>query len=143
MLHASAVLSTTGLGGLYFISAPSAGIALGLRWPLAALFAWTGYSTAGAVVTTIGTSARGLISRKIKIEPDRAKNRIFWACWNRAGLFGVGLISPVTIGPKVAAVMGLAMGERPVRLALAISLGAVPWALGLALATSWGFSLIH
>ncbi len=143
MFHASTALSTAGLGGLYFISAPAAGVALGLRWPLAALLAWAGYSTAGVIVTTIGNSVRNLLNRKMKLDPERAKNRLFWRCWNKAGLFGLGIISPVTIGPKVAALVGLALGERPVRLVLAISLGAIPWAVGLALVTSWGFSLVH
>lgn len=141
MSVAATALSTVGLGVIYFISAPTAGIALGLRWPVAALLAWVGYSAAGIVVIALGGWARGFLSRKINLEPNRAKNKLFWRCWNKAGLFGLGIISPVTIGPQVAALFGLALGERPVKLMLAISLGAVPWALGLALATNWGFSL--
>jgi hypothetical protein len=40
-------------------------------------------------------------------------------------------------------VVGLALGEKPVPLVLAISLGAVPWALGLSLATASAISLVH
>lgn len=143
MLHASAVLSTTGLGGLYFISAPAAGIALGLGWPMSALLAWVGYSAAGIIVSSLGSPARAFLVRKMNLDPAGSKNRFFWRCWQRTGLLGLILISPVTIGPKGAALVGLAMGERPVRLMLSISLGALPWALGLALATNWGISLIH
>lgn len=114
---------------------------MGLRWPLAALFSWTGYSAAGVIVTSLGAAARGLLGRKAGTGEGRSG--IVWRCWNRAGLLGLGLISPVTIGPKGAALVGLALGERPGRLALAISLGALPWALGLALATAWGVSLFR
>ncbi len=134
-------LSTVGLGVIYFISAPTAGIALGLKWPVAALLAWAGYSAAGVVVTALGSWTRGMLSKKINIELNREKNKLFWRCWNKTGLFGLGLVSPVTIGPKVAALFGLALGENPVKLMIAISLGAAPWAIGLALATNWGFSL--
>ncbi len=141
MTIVTTVFSTVGLGVIYFISAPTAGMALGLSWPTAAFLAWAGYSAAGFIVTVLGCWARELVSRKINVELNRSQNKLFWRCWDKTGLFGLGIISPVTIGPKVAALMGLALGEHPVRLAIAISLGAVPWALGLALATHWGFSL--
>ncbi|MEI7865523.1 MAG: hypothetical protein WCI38_09140 [Chthoniobacterales bacterium] len=143
MLHTSAVLSTTGLGALYFISAPAAGVALGLGWPLSAALSWAGYSAAGLIVAIIGHYARDWMKRKFNVQPNRAKNRIFWKCWEKGGLLGLGLIAPVTIGPKGACVVGLALGEKPVPLVIAISLGAVPWALGLSLATASAFSLVH
>jgi hypothetical protein len=114
-----------------------------LGWPLSAFLAWVGYSTAGIIVSSLGAPARAFLMRKINLDPGQRKNRIFWRCWERTGLVGLSLISPVTIGPKGAALIGLALGERPVRLMLSISLGALPWALGLALATNWGFSLVH
>lgn len=143
MLPTSAILGTTGLGGLYFISAPAMGVALGLGWPVAAGLAWLGYSLAGMVVAVLGTGARGWIDRKFNIQPNKTKNRIFWKVWDKAGLVGLGLIAPVTIGPKGACLVGLALGEKPVRLVAAISLGALPWALGLAVFTAWGISLVH
>lgn len=143
MFTTSAALSTTGLGSLYFISAPAAGVAFGLGWPLAAMLAWAGYSVAGVVVAVLGTGARGLISRKFNVGPSREKNRFFWKVWDKTGLVGLGLIAPVTIGPKGACLVGLALGEKPVPLVVAISLGALPWALGLSLVTAWGISLVH
>jgi hypothetical protein len=143
MLPANAVLSTTGLGGLYFISAPAAGIALGLKWPLVTFLSWAGYSTAGAIVTSLGTFARGGLKRFLHLEPDRSKNRLFWRCWEQGGLLGLSLIAPVTIGPKGACLLGLALGEKPWKLLAAVSLGALPWALALSLATQWGLALVH
>jgi hypothetical protein len=142
MLSISALLGTTGLGALYFISAPAAGIALGLDWRLAALVAWGGYSLAGVLVAAIGTPTRAFLARRFRKLPDPSRHKVFRACWQKGGLLGLGLISPVTIGPKGAALVGLAAGEKAVPLVAAIAGGAVPWALGLAWASSYGFKVL-
>lgn len=141
MLSTAALLGTTGLGALYFISAPAAGIALGLDWRMAALVAWGGYSLAGVLVAGIGAPTREFLARKFKNLPDLSRHKFFRRCWQRGGLLGLGLISPVTIGPKGAALVGLAAGEKPVPLVVAIAAGAIPWALGIAWASSYGFKL--
>ena len=143
MLSTSALLSTTGLGALYFISAPAAGIALGLDWRMAALVAWIGYSAAGLVVAAIGIPAREFLSRKFKKLPDISRHKVFRRCWEKGGLVGLGLISPVTIGPKGAALVGLAAGEKPLPLLAAILGGAIPWAFGLAWAANYGLKLFR
>lgn len=143
MLSTSALMSTLGLGALYFISAPAAGIALGLDWRLAALLAWSGYAAAGILVASLGVPARNYISSKFKNLPDLSRHKIFRRCWEKGGLVGLGLIAPVTIGPKGAALVGLAAGEKPIPLLASILAGAVPWAFGLAWATNCGFKLFR
>lgn len=142
MLPTPALFSTLGLGALYFISAPAAGIALGLDWRLSALLAWAGYSAAGIVVAAIGVPARSYLIRKFEKMPDLSRQSIFRRCWEKGGLVGLGLISPITIGPKGAALVGLTAGEKPLPLVASIVAGAVPWALGLAWATNCGFKLL-
>lgn len=138
MLSVSALFGIAGLGALYFIAAPAAGIALGLDWRTAALLAWVGYAAAGIVVSAIGAPARDFLARKFKKLPDLSRHRVFRRCWERGGLLGLGLIAPVTIGPKGAALVGLAAGEKQVPLVTSIAIGAVPWALGLAYAANCG-----
>lgn len=142
MLSTSVLFGTAGLGALYFISAPAAGIALGLDWRMAALLSWAGYSAAGVVVAAIGAPARAFLARKFKKLPDLSKHKVFRRCWEKSGLLGLGLISPVTIGPKGAALVGLAAGEKPLPLVGSIVAGAIPWAVGLAWATNCGFKLL-
>jgi hypothetical protein len=142
MHPASALLGTAGLGALYFISAPAAGIALGLDWRVAALLAWVGYSLAGILVAGIGVPARDFLARRFKKLPDLSRNKLFHSCWKKGGLLGLGLISPVTIGPKGAALVGLAAGEKPAPLLAAVIGGAIPWAIGLAWATNYGFKFL-
>lgn len=133
-------MGTLGLGALYFISAPAAGIALGLDWRVATLIAWAGYSAAGILVASLGAPARNFLTRKFKL-PDLTRHRIFQRCWKNGGLIGLGLIAPVTIGPKGAALVGLAAGEKPVPLVAAIIAGAIPWAIGIGWASHCGFKL--
>lgn len=142
MHPASALFGTAGLGALYFVTAPAAGIALGLDWRVAALLAWAGYSVAGVIVAAIGAPARDFLARKFKKLPDLSRHKAFRLVWNKGGLLGLGLISPVTIGPKGAALVGLAAGEKPVPLVASIIAGALPWAIGLSWVSNCGFKLL-
>jgi len=131
-------LTALGLGFLYFVAAIPAGVAAGSPVILAALAAWLGYSLGGAVVLLAGAPLRSWITRKLKINPQPDPAKLFWRVWQRFGIWGLGLIAPVTIGPQATAVIALALGEAPRRIQLAISLGVLPWALGVAVVTGFG-----
>ncbi len=134
----TAIWTTVGLGFIYFISAAPAGMALGLSWPLAALSAWAGYSLGGVVVAAGGVPLRRFLARRFGWEPDRSKRPWLWKVWDRAGLPGLGLLAPVTVGPQAACLLALSLGESATRTCLAISAGCLPWALGLAWAVRAG-----
>jgi len=132
------IVTALGLGFLYFISAIPAGVAAHAPVWLAATAAWLGYSAGGLVVLVAGAPLRAWITRKMKIDlnPDPAK--LFWKVWHRFGLWGLGLMAPVTIGPQVTAVVALALGESPGRIQIAISLGVLPWVVALGFLTAFG-----
>ncbi len=132
------ILTALGLGFLYFVAAIPAGVAAGSPVVLAVLAAWFGYSLGGAVVLLAGTPLRSWITRKLKIDPRPDPSKLFWRVWHRFGIWGLGLIAPVTIGPQATAVIALALGEAPRRIQMAISLGVLPWALGFAVVTGFG-----
>lgn len=123
------VLTACGLGFLYFIGAVPAGVAAGAPVWLAAVAAWLGYSAGGLVILLAGAPLRAWITRKLKINPSPDPAKLFWRVWHRFGLWGLGLMAPVTVGPQAAAVIALALGEPPRRIQLAISLGGIPWAI--------------
>ena len=85
-----------------------------------------------------GAPLRAWITRKLKINPTPDPTKFFWKVWHRFGLWGLGLIAPVTIGPQATAAIALALGERPLRIQLAISLGVFPWAVALGGLTAVG-----
>jgi len=132
------ILTAFGLGFLYFISAIPAGVAAHAPVWLAAFAAWLGYSVGGLVILLAGAPLRGWIARKLKINPTPDPTKLFWKAWHRFGLWGLGLIAPVTIGPQAMAVIALALGESPRHIQLAISLGVAPWAIAFGILTALG-----
>lgn len=131
-------LTAFGLGFLYFISAIPAGVAANAPVAVAAVAAWLGYSVGGLVILLAGAPLRGWIARKLKINPTPDPTKLFWKASHRFGLWGLGLIAPVTIGPQATAVIALALGESPRRIQLAISLGVAPWAIAFGILTALG-----
>ncbi|MCE9587834.1 MAG: hypothetical protein K8R57_05920 [Verrucomicrobia bacterium] len=137
------ILTAFGLGFLYFISAIPAGMAAHAPVWAAALAAWLGYSAGGLVVLLAGAPLRDWITRKLKIDPKPDNSKLFWKVWHRFGLWGLGLIAPITIGPQVTAILALALGESPRRIQLAIVLGVFPWVIVLGFLASLGSGLLR
>jgi len=137
------ILTSFGLGFLYFISAIPAGMAAHAPVLAAALAAWLGYSAGGLVVLLAGAPLRDWISRKLKIDPKPDNSKLFWKVWSCFGLWGLGLIAPITIGPQVTAILALALGESPRRIQLAIVLGVFPWVIVLGFLASLGSGLLR
>lgn len=136
-------LTAFGLGFLYFISAMPAGVAAHAPVWAAAIAAWLGYSLGGTLVLLAGTPLRHWIMRKLKVNPTPDPAKLFWRVWHRFGIWGLGLIAPVTIGPQATAVITLALGESPLRIQTAISLGVLPWVIGFAVLIEYGVGTLR
>ena len=131
-------LTSFGLGFLYFISAIPAGVAAHAPVWAAATAAFLGYSAGGLLVLVGGAPLRSWITAKLKINPTPDPTKLFWKVWCRFGLWGLGVIAPVTIGPQATAAIALALGESPLRIQGAISLGVLPWTVAFAILTATG-----
>jgi hypothetical protein len=125
----SGILTAFGLGFVYFVGAIPAGVVAHAPVWVAALAAWLGYSAGGGVVLLAGEPLRNWITRKLKIDPKPDPSKLFWRIWGRFGLWGLGLIAPVTIGPQSTAAIALALGEHPREIQMSISLGVLPWVI--------------
>ena len=137
-----ALFTAFSLGLLYFISAiPMSTMAGAPLWAATAV-AWLGYSAGGGVVILCGTPLRNWLFKKLHLSVQPDDKKIFWRMWKRYGAIGIGFIAPVTIGPEVAALILLSLGERPKNILSSISLGAIPWALGFAVIIKLGFHVI-
>lgn len=135
------IATALGLGLLYFIAAIPAGIAAGAPVWVAGLAAGLGYLAGAAVVLLAGAPLREWLVRKLKIPVQRDPSKLVWRMWERGGLLGLCLIAPVTIGPQATAVIALAVGEKPRRILVAVSLGVLPWCVIFAVLTAFGFKL--
>jgi len=56
----------------------------------------------------------------------------------RWGLPGLALLAPVTCGPYFAALIALALGEKPLWVILWIAGGAIPWCILFAILAATG-----
>lgn len=134
-------LTAFGLGFGYFIAALPAGAAAGAPLWVAAIAAWAGYTAGALVVVAGGVPVRDWVARKFRIEFSRDPKRLFWRVWGRAGLLGLGLIAPVTVGPQIGGILALGIGERPLRVVVALSAGVIPWCTAFALMVHWGLKI--
>lgn len=132
------IFTALGLGFLYFVAAIPAGVAAGSPVLLAALAAWLGYSLGGGVVLLTGAPLRDWLTRRLKVNPHPDPSKLFWRIWERFGLWGLGLIAPITIGPQATALICLSLGEKPSRIQMAISLGVLPWVIGFGMVAALG-----
>ncbi len=132
-----------GLGFLYFLGAIPAGVAAGAPLWVAAVFAWLGYSAGSLLVLVAGTPLRDWLVRKLKIPVERDSSKLIWRIWEKWGLAGLGLVAPVTIGPQIGSVLALAVGERPVRVLVFLSLGVIPWCVLFAALVGLGIKIVR
>lgn len=130
-----------GLGFLYFVSAIPAGAASGSPLWLAAVSAWAGYSAGALVVLLAGTPLRDWLIRKLKIPVKKDSTKLVWRIWERWGLAGLGLLAPVTIGPQAGSILALAVGERALRVFVALSIGVIPYCVLFAILVGLGVKI--
>lgn len=130
--------SSFAFGFAYFLAAIPSGAALGLGIPLAGVAAWAGYSCGAAVVALPGAALRNWLARKLRWGVDRRPSGWAVAIWERFGIWGLGLIAPVTVGPQLGTLLAVSLGIDP-RLALvALSVGVIPWCVLFAILTAAG-----
>jgi hypothetical protein len=130
MLITGAALGTIfGWAFFSFWSAIPAGIALNVAPVLVTLTVTLSYGSGVALVLLVGAPLRERIRRRMEKNNGETltPNRIVIAvqrAWDRFGLLGLALLAPMTVGAQVGAVIGLSFGTRPLRLLVAMTLGA-------------------
>lgn len=143
MQSAVAYATVFGLGFGYFIGAIPAGAAFGLSLFVVPVIAWLGYTLGAVVVILLGEPLRRKLAAKFNLHPrPGTKPGLIHRAWNRYGLPALALLAPVTIGPQLGGILGLALGVSPFRLVSALSLGLIPWAVGITILVALGFRLV-
>lgn len=133
-----------GLAFFHFWSAIPAGIALGMTPILVIALVTLSYGSGAALVILVGAPLRERVRRRMEnaeSEEDAKPNRLMvlvQAAWERFGLWGLAILAPMTVGSQTAAVIGLGFGANPVRLTIALTLGAAIWAALITLAVLAG-----
>jgi hypothetical protein len=137
-----AIVSTFGVAFFWFIGAIPAGAALQLPVAVAALTAWASYVVGVVIIIALGAPLRAALANRFNIALTHNPDQLFWRVWDRFGLWGLGLLAPVTVGSQTAALIGLALGVKPLQLLAATAAGALIWSIVIALVMSLGVSLL-
>lgn len=115
------------------------GLVLDVNPILIAITAALGAILSAFIVITIGDNLRNrLIKWKYKDEQELEKSRLY-EIWNKYGVIGLGLLSPLIFGAPLGAAVGVALGAGKERLLIWMSIGILVWSIGLTLAGLMGF----
>ncbi|MEN6329566.1 MAG: small multi-drug export protein [Methanobacteriaceae archaeon] len=106
------------------------GLALGLNPVIIALASMAGSMVAVLVVTLTGNNLRSRIF-KWRYKDKEIPNHRWYPIWNKYGVIGLGLTSPLIFGAPLGTAVGLALGAEKKPLIIWMSLGILIWSLGL------------
>ncbi len=125
------LLTVFGLSIIELWAGIPAGFALNLN-PVAIVAA----SSAGAIVSALlvmlaGEKIRGKILKWRYGENKDPKQGRLYRIWNKYGVVGLGLLSPLLFGALIGAAVGSLLGAQRWRLLVWMSVGIVVWSIGL------------
>lgn len=145
------VLAVFGWAFLSFWSAIPGGIALELSPVVTVLTAVVSYGCGAALVVIVGEPVQRIIRHRMQQRPaampahaaagasvSGGMGRMMQGAWDRFGLVGLAVLSPMTVGSLTGAVIGLALGIPRLRLILMMTLGAGLWGVLIGLAVMMG-----
>ncbi|MBM4240308.1 MAG: small multi-drug export protein [Euryarchaeota archaeon] len=130
------------LGVLELWIAIPAGLALKL--PPFIIFAASslGAISAALLVSILGENIRNrFLSWRYKDDNDIKSGSIYniwYNIWDRYGIIGLGLLSPLLFGAPLGAAVGIALGAQKWRLMLWMTIGILLWSAGLTIAGFFG-----
>jgi uncharacterized membrane protein len=129
-----------GLGILELWAAIPVGLAFKLTPFAAGGLAALGSIFSVVIVLAVGKPLRNwlLRLRKNKVENTESKIQL---TWNKYGVAGLGLLSPLLVGAHIGAAFAVAAGASPQKIMLWFSIGVVFWSVVGTCVFSAGLSL--
>jgi len=127
-----------GLGILELWIAVPAGLFLKLNPIIIFTASAIGGIMATLIVSTVGENIRNWFLKWRYGENREVKSGRIYDIWNKYGIIGLGLLSPLLFGAPLGAALGIALGASKERLVFWMSVGIVMWSAGLTLAGLWG-----
>ncbi len=134
-------VTVTGLGIIELWAAIPAGTALKLHPLLNGLAAGLGAIIGALLVIILGDRLRNWLLKKKEKEQ---KNRGWiYRIWEKYGVIGLGILSPLITGALLGAAIGISLGASPKRLILWTSVGIVIWTIVLTIISTLGFAVFE
>jgi Ca2+/H+ antiporter, TMEM165/GDT1 family len=132
------LLSVFGVAFVSFWAAIPTGLAMGLSPVLVAATAVVSYASGVGIVAVLGKPIRDRIMQRFGGKLSTNQDSFVHRAWRRFGVVGLALLAPITTGAQIGAILGLSLGVSARRLWIAMSLGAVLWAVLLTAAVVLG-----
>lgn len=111
------------------------GLALNLNPFLIGIVSALGAISAAIIISFIGENIRERFMKWRYGKKDIKMSR-FYKIWNKYGIIGLGLLSPLIFGAPLGAALGIALGAEKRPLLIWMSIGIVIWS---ALLTAGGY----
>ena len=141
MEHVVKFVTVTGLGIIELWAAIPAGTALKLHPLLNGLAAGLGAIIGALLVIILGDRLRNWLLKK-KEKEQKNKGWIY-RIWEKYGVIGLGILSPLITGSLLGAAIGISLGASPKRLILWMSVGIVIWTIVLTIISTLGFAVFE
>ena len=134
-------ISVTGLGILELWAAIPAGTALGLPPLLNGIASALGAVIGALLIIVAGDRLRSWLLKKR--EKTHSRESRIYKIWDKYGVIGLGLLSPLLTGAPLGAAIGISLGAPPKRLFFWMSIGIVVWTIILTTISTMGFAVFE
>jgi len=134
-------ITVTGLGIIELWAAIPAGTALKLHPLINGLASGLGAIIGALLVIILGDCLRNWLLKK-KDKEQKNKGWIY-RIWDKYGVIGLGILSPLITGSLLGAAIGISLGASPKRLIFWMSVGIVIWTIVLTIISTLGFSVFE
>ena len=114
------------------------GLVMDVNPIIIAIVAAAGAIVAAVCVTLLGDKLRARLLKWKYGDEESLKETRLYNIWNKYGVIGLGLLSPLLFGAPLGAAVGIALGARKNVLILWMSIGIIIWSIGLTIAGSMG-----
>lgn len=130
-MHVAKYLSVMIASMIKFIGGPLSGVALGLAWLETAICTTLGMMISVVVVTYAGTALLALWQRYRLGPPKRftRRTRLAIRIWQRSGLAGIALLTPLILTPIGGTVLAVSFGVKRGQILLYMLISAAFWAV--------------
>jgi len=132
-------ITVMGLGFIELWAAIPAGTALKLHPFLNGLAAGLGAILGTVLAILLGDRLRNWLHKGKK---ERQNNSRIYRIWQKYGVIGLGLSSPLLAGASLCAVIGISLGASPKRLIFWMSIGIVVWTIIITTISTLGYAVI-
>ncbi len=137
------VITVIGLGIIELWAAIPLGTALNLNPLLNGIASALGSIIGAVLVIFLGDRLRNWLLKKRGREKGQEKKGQIYIIWDKYGVIGLGMLSPLLTGAPLGAAIGISLGASPRRLIFWMSIGILIWTIILTAISTLGFAGFH